>query len=177
MARPKNEFPSYLPHKPSGQARVRLAGRDIYLGVYGSPESKQEYARLIAENCGNGHSPSMTIDPGERLSIAALAVKYSDFAETYYVKDGVPTDERYAIKVAIEPLVRLYGNTPADELGPKRLKAVRDDIILRGRLPKHKPKPEGTEAKTKRQNIEKGKRVGDPTDSLEDRIVHGNLVS
>jgi hypothetical protein len=56
MARPKNKIPSYLPHKRSGQARVRIGGRDIYLGVFGSPESKELYAQLIAEHFANGES-------------------------------------------------------------------------------------------------------------------------
>ena len=67
-----------------------------------------------------------------RLTIAALAVKYDDFAQAYYVKNGVPTDEKYAIKAAVAPLVRLYGDTPADEFGPKRLKAVRREDHRQG---------------------------------------------
>jgi len=31
--------PSYLLHKPSGQIRVRIDGKDEYLGKYGLPES------------------------------------------------------------------------------------------------------------------------------------------
>jgi hypothetical protein len=118
MARPKNKIPSYLPHTASGQARVRVNGRDVYLGPYGSPESKQEYARFIAENVGNGKPPTITVPDGERRTIAVLVVKYDDFAQAYYVKNGVPTEEKYAIKAAVAPLVRLYGDTPADEFGP-----------------------------------------------------------
>jgi integrase len=138
MARPKNKIPSYLPHTASGQARVRVNGRDVYLGPYGSPKSKQEYARFIAENVGNGKPPTIAVPEGERLTIAALVVKYDDFAQAYYVKNGVPTDEKYAIKAAVAPLVRLYGDTSADEFGPKRLKAVRQEIITKGRRRKRK---------------------------------------
>lgn len=140
MARPRNKIPSYLPHPASGQARVRVNGRDTYLGPFGSPESKQAYARFIAENFGDGKPPSMVIPSGEKLSIAALVVKYDDFSRSYYVKNGVPTDERYAIKAAIVPLVRLYGDTPADEFSPKRLKAVREQVIVEGRKGKGKSK-------------------------------------
>ena len=66
MARPRNKIPSYLPHPASGQARVRVNGRDIYLGPFGSPESKQEYACFIAENFGNGQSAAITVAPGEK---------------------------------------------------------------------------------------------------------------
>jgi hypothetical protein len=42
-----NAVPSYLHHKPSGQARVRIDGKDHYLGPYGSPESKAKYDLLV----------------------------------------------------------------------------------------------------------------------------------
>jgi hypothetical protein len=40
--------PSYKLHKPSGQARVILDGKHFYLGPFGSEESREKYARLIA---------------------------------------------------------------------------------------------------------------------------------
>jgi len=83
MARPKNKIPSYLHHHASGQARVRINGRDVYLGPIGPNASKQAYARVIAENFGNGSAPTITIRDGEKLSIAALIVKYDDFAQAY----------------------------------------------------------------------------------------------
>ena len=36
MPRRSNSVPSYRLHKSSGQARVLIGGRHIYLGVYGS---------------------------------------------------------------------------------------------------------------------------------------------
>ncbi len=36
MARPQNRIPTYLHHKASGQAFVRICGRDIYLGRHNS---------------------------------------------------------------------------------------------------------------------------------------------
>ena len=49
---PKKRKPSYLRHKPTGQARVRIDGRDHYLGAYGSPESYERYEDLIGVNGG-----------------------------------------------------------------------------------------------------------------------------
>ena len=46
MPRPKG-IPSYAHHRPSGQARVRIDGRDHYLGPYGSEESKAEYEKIV----------------------------------------------------------------------------------------------------------------------------------
>ena len=41
--------PSYRLHKPSGQAVVTLNGKDFYLGKHGTPESRAEYDRFLAE--------------------------------------------------------------------------------------------------------------------------------
>jgi hypothetical protein len=49
MPRKRNHVPAYRLHKPSGQARVIINGEHIYLGRYGSPESREKFARLIAE--------------------------------------------------------------------------------------------------------------------------------
>lgn len=49
MPRLVHRVPSYMLHRPTGQARVRLGGRDFYLGPHGSPESRQEYDRVVAE--------------------------------------------------------------------------------------------------------------------------------
>ena len=46
--------PSYRLHKQSGQALVTLNGRDVLLGKHDSPDSRQEYNRVIAEWLANG---------------------------------------------------------------------------------------------------------------------------
>jgi hypothetical protein len=54
MPRPKKSILSYLHHKPTNQAYVCLpdgnGGRKpVYLGLYNSPESRAEYARIVQE--------------------------------------------------------------------------------------------------------------------------------
>jgi len=49
MPKPKS-IPKYGLHKKSGHARVLIDGKHVYLGPYGSPESREKYARLIAEH-------------------------------------------------------------------------------------------------------------------------------
>lgn len=66
------------------------------------------------------------------MCVAALIVRYDDHARSYYVKNGIPTDEGCAIKAAVAQLVRLHGDTAADEFSPKRLKSVREEIIAKG---------------------------------------------
>ena len=47
-------LPKYAKHKASGQAVVRLSGKDFYLGPHGTKASKLEYDRLIGEWLANG---------------------------------------------------------------------------------------------------------------------------
>jgi hypothetical protein len=46
---PKKRKPTCLCHKPTGQARVRIDGKDHYLGEYGSAASRERYVDLIVE--------------------------------------------------------------------------------------------------------------------------------
>lgn len=50
MGGKKRGVPSYCHHKASGQAVVRIAGDDIYLGVFDTPESHEKYRRVVAEH-------------------------------------------------------------------------------------------------------------------------------
>ena len=45
----KTHIPSYRFHKGSGQAVVVLDGTSFYLGKWGTPESRPEYERVVAE--------------------------------------------------------------------------------------------------------------------------------
>ena len=53
MSRPRKTVPKYSHHKPSGRAYVRVPDgpgrrRVIYLGAFGTPESRDAYALEIA---------------------------------------------------------------------------------------------------------------------------------
>jgi hypothetical protein len=42
-------MPKYRLHKGSGQALLQINGHRIYLGKYGTAESKQKYRRIMAQ--------------------------------------------------------------------------------------------------------------------------------
>jgi len=50
----------------------------------------------------------------------------------YLHPDGSPSEELGNIKVALRPLRRLYGPTPAAEFGPLALRSVRDEMVRSG---------------------------------------------
>lgn len=131
-------LPAYRLHKNSGQAVVTLNSKDHYLGEFGSTESRSEYDRLIAEWLGRGRQPNIanlspSADPSVTVAggtVEHLLLAYWHHAEIHYRKsDGTPTSELDNIRQAMRPLRRLYGKDPADQFGPKSLKAVREHMI------------------------------------------------
>jgi integrase len=126
--------PAYQRHKGSGQARVRIEGRDIYLGPYGSVASRAEYDRIIGEWLAHGRRlPAAGGGAGPAdLTVAELVAAYWGHVESYYVKDGAPTSEVPNIKLALRPLLARYGDTRARDFGPLALKSVREGWIDAG---------------------------------------------
>src|SRR5262249_40534495 len=111
-------------------------GKDHYLGTYGSPESHEQYARLIAQWHSHGKKPAPLpgSDQPERagLSIGELILRYWKFANTYYLKHGRPTGECDNLRLAFRPLRRLYERIDAAAFGPKALLLVRQSMIDAG---------------------------------------------
>jgi hypothetical protein len=133
MARPKSLKPSYCLDKSSGRAFVTLNGR-VYLGKHGTQASRDEYDRVIGEwiTTGRSNAPAATASsPTVTVSIVALA--FWTHAQSYYRKpDGTPTSELDNVRLALKPLRRLYGATPAVAFGPKALKSLQGEMIKIG---------------------------------------------
>jgi integrase len=108
--------------------------RDVYLGVYNSPESRAEYARLIAEMATSA-APTVAPTPAAArgLTVNELIVAFMRWAATHYRHpDGRPTSELGELKWSLGPLRRLYGHTLAAEFGPRGLAAVRQEMVNAG---------------------------------------------
>lgn len=123
--------PAYRHHKARGSPSFRIRGKDHYLGPYGSPESWEKYYRLVAESL-SARPVILSGTPPSQISVQRLCLAYSDFAEGYYVKQGIPTAEVDCVNYALRRLIKLFGTSPAAEFGPKSLKLVRDEFIRDG---------------------------------------------
>ncbi|MGO8903919.1 MAG: tyrosine-type recombinase/integrase [Isosphaeraceae bacterium] len=133
MPRLINRPPKYSLHAASGQARVRHNGKTTYLGRYGSPESKAAYAAFIADLPKPEEPAKIGCSaPGATLLVGEIVLKFFEHAKTYYVKGGTPTGEHVTIRCCLRPLVKRFGELPAREFGPKKLKLVREDMIELG---------------------------------------------
>ncbi len=130
MIRAKCRVPKLSRHA-SGQAVVRLCGKDHYVGPFGSVEAQARYDALIAEWLARGRVLAPADDEG--VSVNELVLSYwRQQVEPHYRKNGLPTSEQHCIKAALRFLKDAYDVTAVSEFGPLRLKAVREKMIAGG---------------------------------------------
>ena len=143
MASPRTLSPSYRPKyrrqhfkKQRGKAKradsafVEIGGKRKYLGVYGSPESREKYDRQLAEWLQNGRTLPPPPTPVAQRTVATIAAAYPKRAETKYRNpDGTMRSRFQDTKDAVKPLVALYRSTPAEEMGPQKLLTIRHQMI------------------------------------------------
>jgi integrase len=128
----RDTIPRLQHHRASGQARVRLAGRDLYLGPYGTPEARERYDRLIAEWLAAGRQIPRAIEQPSASSaplVNDVLMRFLTWAQEYYGVNDRSAKEYVNLTHAMRPLRDLYGRTPAGEFGPRALKAVRQHML------------------------------------------------
>jgi integrase len=133
----KSRIPAYpsVPHK-SGQARIWLNGRDVYLGKFGSRESKVKYGRLIADFAAHS-SLEQVLAPAKaagEILICELVQAFWIHAQTRYVKNGKHTSEIYAYRSAAAVMTELFGQIPAQDFGPRKLKTCMTALQHSGKV-------------------------------------------
>lgn len=120
MPRLQSSQPRYRLHKASGRAVVSLSGKDVYLGTFGSQQSRAEYDRIVAEWLANGRrlpgSDSNSV-ASQSLAVVELAAAYLQYAKVYYRKNGQPTSSLIRVRVAIKLLKQLYGRETIASFG------------------------------------------------------------
>jgi integrase len=135
MPKLAHRLPQIRLHKPSGQARVRIDGREIYLGKLGSTEAKDRYDRVVAEWLANQRRlPVQTVaEEPKGTTVGEVLIAFWDHAVVHYRDpDGNQTGEAENYRVALRPVRQLYSRHPATKFGPLELRAVRDRMIRSG---------------------------------------------
>jgi hypothetical protein len=102
--RPSSNPPKYRKHKPTGQAVVRIQGKDHSLGSHGSASSKREYDRLIAEWYANGRNLVVPNASAEFTLVERIA-RYVRSAKTHYSEPSEWTNELALPPPNTEPII------------------------------------------------------------------------
>src|SRR5690242_7104626 len=119
MPRKKQWQPRPHPHRASGQDRVRVDGRDVYLGPINSEESRKNYAQLLARLASQSPGEKPEKKPRQKcLTVAEVVGRHQTDAEERYDPDG---GESVQFRYAVEPLVRLFSDLPVTEFGVGQL--------------------------------------------------------
>lgn len=102
------------------------------MGQHGTPSSRAEYDRVIAEWIAAGRQ--LRTDP-DAITIAEVVAAFRRHALSYY-RDANGRVGKHVTNIdeAVRPLLKLYSHTLAVEFGPLRLKAVRQTLIDAGRV-------------------------------------------
>jgi integrase len=138
---PRGTPPSYRRHS-SGQACVTVRDpsgrrREILLGPWDSPESKREYARVLAELASHQGTSARRdreqFGPPD-LTVNEVILAFWKYAEGHYgmAASRSSSTELKNLRDALRPLRELYGHSDARDFGPIALRAVRDRMIEGG---------------------------------------------
>jgi integrase len=103
----------------------------MYLGKYGTPESKKRYQEFLTRFV-KSHPPVHVAR--EHMTIAHLGILYAAYAQTHYVRNGKATKDGVEMDLALKPLWEHFGNTLAEEFGPRSLTRLRKILIDSGAL-------------------------------------------
>ena len=134
----KRRTPALVHHKPTGQARVRIGGRDFHLGRFGSPEAEAAYHRLLADWRETGVVPptaaAAKLTPNlDGPTVDEVVLAFWRHAVGYYVDPGgQPAAEQDSYRSALQILRKVAGPEPAEGFGPKRLLAVQAAMVEAG---------------------------------------------
>lgn len=90
--------------KSGDRAFVELNGHRMYLGMYGSSDSRERYGSLIAEWSNEAYQPAR----GDDLTVNELVAAFMVYARAYYhTPHQISTPEISKYADAVRPLVRL----------------------------------------------------------------------
>lgn len=131
MPRQKSPLPAYRYHI-SGQARVELDGRTYYLGLHGSKESWARYHALLAEYNANGQRMPVERPVNQaqaRLTVRCITAEFRQQIDAKYLRN--PSRAGH-FRNLCKLLENECGDVAADEFGPRRLNALRDQMVAAG---------------------------------------------
>jgi integrase len=128
--------PRYCHHRATGLACCYLGGRVVYLGPYGSPESKREYKRVLADwlspttETKSDEAPAggKHVAVPKSVALSEVIQRFREHAKAYYRESR----ENHNLRDAIRPLRVMFGKLDANEIRASHLRQVRDEMVKSG---------------------------------------------
>jgi hypothetical protein len=127
MPKLKNEVPKLA--RTGNYACVYYGGQRHRLGIWGSPEAKTAYTRFIAELQTNPVTFGATKQTSGEVLVAELAADFFKNAQGRMHPSHISH-----FKITIGYLVEIYGDIAVETFSPKKLKAVRNQMVRSGKL-------------------------------------------
>ena len=129
MRNDRSRIPQHRQHKAKGLGYVRLDGRMLYTGKWGTTEANDKARRLVARYlAGVEEVNGSALDSPADLPIESLAARYWQFFEEAYRSSREPESLRHALRAIVE----LFGDFPAGDFRPRHLKILRNQMIEAG---------------------------------------------
>ena len=126
---PKTSIPKLRRQKGTHgnhRAYCILSGERVYLGAWGTPEVHQAFQRVLAEWAARGCKPA---PPKNDASIVECCAIYTEYATGYFRANPLALNR---VRLAMRPLIHLYGRIPAVDFGSVHLRAIRETMINEG---------------------------------------------
>jgi hypothetical protein len=134
--KPQGRTPKYCHHKGRDLAYVTIDGREIYLGKYGSPESRDRFDAEI-NKWRRRHDQAAL----RSTTVGQLCLAFIKHAETFYRdKEGQPTGEADNFRQSLRQLLKSFRNVACTEFGPRRLQELQEQLAqthVRTQVNKH----------------------------------------
>lgn len=133
--KPVVNVPALVHHKSSNRARVRIDGRDIWLGKWGTPEAQERYRRIVGEWLTHGRVPA-PVRPaagnGAGPIVNKFILHYWRHAKAYYRKNGRPTSQLVMIRGVLRLLREHYGSMPTAEFDVSASEILQTVLVQQG---------------------------------------------
>jgi integrase len=127
-------MPAYRERRPYGQAIITLTDavtgkrKDYWLGDYGSPASREMYARVIAQWESLGRRLPPPVD-APKSTIEKLTVNEVIHAYKRHVDVAYKPMTRAGIYMVLRLLRQYFGSAAAEDFGPNSLRLLREQMI------------------------------------------------
>ena len=133
MARPRTLVPRLCTDK-TGRCFCKVRGKFVSLGRADDPQVHQRYAALLTSlNSSPVSTPTAASTAPTGITVSELMLKFAlEVMPKYRRSDGQPSAEQDCFRSVIKIVRRLFGETPAVDFGPLRLRLCRSEMVKAG---------------------------------------------